>query len=70
MVNGFEGADRVILGLLPQPWDGIQTAIDALRPTGGILHVHGIAPVENPESWESEVIDRLKETLLMQKSNA
>ena len=53
--------DRVILGLLPQPWDGIQTAIDALRPTGGILHVHGIAPVENPESWESEVIDRLKE---------
>ena len=53
--------DRVILGLLPQPWDGIQTAIEALRPTGGILHVHGIAPVENPESWESEVINRLKD---------
>ena len=52
--------NRVILGLLPQPWDGLQTAVEALRPEGGILHVHGVAPVENPEYWESEVIDRLK----------
>ena len=51
--------NRVILGLLPQPWDGLQTAVEALHPKGGILHVHGIAPVDNPDSWESEVIDRL-----------
>ena len=52
--------DRVILGLLPQPWDGLKIAVEALRPKGGILHVHGIAPVDDPNSWESEVINRLK----------
>lgn len=52
--------NRVILGLLPQPWEGLRTAVEALRPEGGILHVHGVAPVENPDSWESEVIHRLK----------
>tara|TARA_B100002052_G_scaffold206978_1_gene189131 strand:+ start:324 stop:1208 length:885 start_codon:yes stop_codon:yes gene_type:complete len=52
--------NRVILGLLPQPWEGLQIAVEALHPRGGILHVHGIAPVNNPDSWETEVIDRLK----------
>ena len=51
--------DRVVLGLLPQPWEGIETAIQSLKSTGGILHIHGISPAEKPEQWEREVIQRL-----------
>ena len=53
--------DRVILGLLPQAWDGFETAIRAIRPIGGILHVHGVASTKNPEEWEEEVIMRLSQ---------
>ena len=51
--------DRVVLGLLPQPWEGIDTAIHALDNKGGSLHVHGVAPSANPKKWENEVVQRL-----------
>lgn len=51
--------DRVVLGLLPQPWEGIETAIQSLKSTGGILHIHGVSSTEKPEEWEKEVIQRL-----------
>ena len=53
--------DRVVLGLLPQAWDGFETAMKAIRPIGGILHVHGVASTKNPEKWEEEVIMRLSQ---------
>ena len=53
--------DRIVLGLLPQAWDGLETAIRALRNSGGVLHVHGVASTKNPEKWEKEVIQRLSE---------
>ena len=55
--------DRVVLGLLPQAWDGFETAMKAIRPIGGILHVHGVASTKNPEEWEEEVIMRLSQFL-------
>lgn len=51
--------NRVVLGLLPQPWDGIETAIQALEDNGGILHVHGVSATNNPQKWEKEVVERL-----------
>ena len=53
--------DRIILGLLPQAWDGFETAMKAIRPIGGILHVHGVASTKNPEEWEEKVIFRLSQ---------
>ncbi len=53
--------DRIVLGLLPQSWDGFETAMKAIRPIGGILHVHGVASTKNPEKWEEETIMRLSE---------
>ena len=53
--------DRIILGLLPQAWDGLDTAMRALRSSGGILHVHGVASTKNPEEWENEVTQQLFE---------
>ena len=51
--------DRVVLGLLPQPWDGIETAIRSLKSTGGILHIHGVSSSDKPEEWEKEVVQKL-----------
>ena len=51
--------DRVVLGLLPQPWEGIETAIQSLKSTGGILHIHGVSSSDKPEEWEKEVIQKL-----------
>ena len=51
--------DRVILGLLPQSWEGMETAIRSLKSTGGILHIHGVSPSDKPEKWEKEVIHKL-----------
>ena len=51
--------DRVVLGLLPQSWEGMETAIRSLKSTGGILHIHGVSPSDKPEKWEKEVIHKL-----------
>lgn len=51
--------NRVVLGLLPQPWDGIETAIQALENNGGMLHVHGVSSTNSPQKWEKEVVERL-----------
>ena len=51
--------DRVVLGLLPQSWEGMETAIRSLKSTGGILHIHGVSPSDKPEKWEKEVIQKL-----------
>ena len=48
-------ADRVFLGLLPSSEEGLETALDVLSPSGGMLHVHGLASSKDHGSWVEEV---------------
>ena len=53
--RSLEGvADRVLLGLLPSSEDGYESAIRVLKPGGGTLHLHGLAPSKDHASWSSE----------------
>ncbi len=44
-------ADRVFLGLLPSSEEGLEVAMRVLSPSGGALHVHGLAPSKDHLSW-------------------
>ena len=48
-------ADRVVLGLLPSSEEGYGTALSVLRPEGGTLHVHGLAPAGEHGAWAEGV---------------
>lgn len=48
LVNRF---DRISLGLLPSAEGGWRTAIKALGPNGGWLHIHANVPVQEVEDW-------------------
>ena len=52
-------ADRVILGLLPTAEGGFELAINCLKKIGGCLHIHGIAPASDHNSWVDETITKL-----------
>ena len=52
-------ADRVILGLLPTAEGGFELAINCLKKIGGCLHIHGIAPANDHDSWVDETIIKL-----------
>ena len=52
-------ADRVILGLLPTAEGGFELSINCLKKTGGVLHIHGIAPASDHQSWVDETITKL-----------
>ena len=52
-------ADRVILGLLPTAEGGFELAINCLKKIGGGLHIHGIAPASDHDSWVDEIITKL-----------
>ncbi len=65
-------SDRVIAGLLPNAWDGLPTALGALRRSGGIIHLHGTAQrgeetdqqsgsSNDYTEWIAEVIRRCEE---------
>ena len=54
-------ADRVVLGLLPSAGDGYDLAMGALSPTGGVLHVHGIAASGDYATWVADVTGSLRE---------
>ena len=56
-VNGT--CDRVILGLLPSSEDGWPLALSALKPEGGILHLHGNAPGGNEIEWAEKIASKL-----------
>ncbi len=51
-------ADRVFLGLLPSSEEGLGVALRVLSPSGGTLHVHGLAPSKDHESWIEEVLSK------------
>jgi len=54
----IEVADRVLLGLLPNAWDGVPIALAALRTDGGIMHLHGTAPTDDHEGWLYAALER------------
>lgn len=47
-------ADRVLLGLLPSSKTGWPLAVQALRPEGGMIHVHENVGEEELEEWVLE----------------
>jgi tRNA wybutosine-synthesizing protein 3 len=51
-------ADRVFLGLLPSSEEGLEMALGVLSPSGGTLHVHGLAPSKDHVSWVDGVSSR------------
>ncbi len=53
-------ADRVVLGLLPTAEGGYDLAVDCLKESGGILHIHGVAPADNHQSWVEETIQKFE----------
>lgn len=53
-------ADRVVLGLLPTAEDGYDLAVDCLKESGGTLHIHGVAPADNHQSWVEETIQKFE----------
>ena len=55
-------ADRIILGLLPSAEDGYALAMAALKPAGGVLHVHGVAASGNHVAWAAGVTEALRES--------
>ena len=52
-------ADRVILGLLPTAEGGFELAINCLKNDGGFLHINGVAPASDHQSWVDEIITKL-----------
>ena len=54
-------ADRVILGLLPTAKNGYELAVSCLKEAGGELHIHGVAPAKNHQSWVDETIRQIEE---------
>ncbi|DBA00712.1 TPA: hypothetical protein N0F65_001183 [Lagenidium giganteum] len=53
-------ADRVNLGLLPTSEKAWPLAINALKPTGGWMHVHDNVATEDRERWENHVVTSMK----------
>lgn len=55
--GSLEGvADRVFLGLLPSSEEGLGVAMRVLSPSGGTLHVHGLAPSKDHSSWVGDLL--------------
>lgn len=52
--------DRINLGLLPSSEDGYALALQALKPEGGMLHVHGLASGGNEEEWATNLVQTLE----------
>ena len=60
--RSLEGvADRVVMGLLPSSEGGYEPAIRVLKPEGGTLHLHGLAPSKGHGKWSGEVEGAISE---------
>ena len=53
-------ADRVILGLLPSSQGGYSVAMQSLSESGGMLHIHGVAPAKDYSAWVGGILDELR----------
>ena len=59
--DGLKGiADRVILGLLPSSQGGYSVAMQSLSESGGMLHIHGVAPAKDYSAWVGGILDELR----------
>lgn len=54
-------ADRVVLGLLPSSEEGWPAALSALKPGGGVLHVHHNVLDTQERSWVDSCLCRLSD---------
>ncbi|KAI0497892.1 hypothetical protein KFK09_021130 [Dendrobium nobile] len=52
-------ADRVCLGLLPSSESSWRTAVRALRPQGGLLHIHGNVKDSEEKSWLDYIVESI-----------
>ena len=50
-------ADRVILGLIPSSMNTWGLAINCLKPTGGVIHVHMNVHENEVEEWTEKTVD-------------
>ena len=53
-------ADRVLLGLLPNAEMSWETALKALKPHGGVLHVHSNVNSGEEDEWMARLLGELK----------
>ena len=53
-------ADRVLLGLLPHAEMSWETAVKALKPRGGVLHVHSNVNSGEEDEWMARLLAELK----------
>ncbi|MEC8816768.1 MAG: hypothetical protein VXX34_05175, partial [Candidatus Thermoplasmatota archaeon] len=53
-------ADRCHLGLLPSSEPVWEACLLALKPTGGVLHVHMNVEEERIEAWTNQTVDRFR----------
>ncbi|OQS01960.1 hypothetical protein THRCLA_05619 [Thraustotheca clavata] len=53
-------ADRVNLGLLPTSEHGWPVAVQVLKSTGGMLHVHENVAIDNLPAWQIYVVNSIK----------
>ncbi|MEE2748262.1 MAG: hypothetical protein VX473_07355 [Candidatus Thermoplasmatota archaeon] len=51
--------DRINLGLLPSAEEGYSIALQALKPEGGIMHIHGLAPSGEEDVWANQLAENL-----------
>ena len=59
--DGLKGiAARVILGLLPSSQGGYSVAMQSLSESGGMLHIHGVAPAKDYSAWVGGILDELR----------
>lgn len=52
-------ADRVLLGLLPSSEEGWRPALAALKPGGGVMHLHHNVRDADERSWLDSCVSRL-----------
>jgi tRNA wybutosine-synthesizing protein 3 len=55
-------ADRVLLGLLPTAEKSYDIALNCLKMSGGVLHIHGLAPADNYEKLVMDTTNILENT--------
>ncbi len=52
--------DRILLGLIPSSEEGWSLAISAIKPEGGVLHLHGNSRGGKENEWADRVISQLE----------
>lgn len=62
-INLINKVDRVNLGLLPSSQDGWNPAIRALKPIGGILHIHHNVHIDHKQEFLNNMVDRLQQII-------